>query len=126
MEETREQRIQKWKLLVQERLDRGISVNAFCAEKGVTEDMYYHWVNVIHKTDPSFVTRNSSRGSTAQAVNPLVEISRSCPPGGRPPAGKRDEQLPAAAVWSGPVRIDLFQNAEATFIRQLLEAVRHA
>ncbi|MCD7896194.1 MAG: hypothetical protein LUG50_05905 [Planctomycetaceae bacterium] len=128
MEETREQRIQKWKLLVQERLDRGISVRTFCQEKGYTEDMYYHWVNVIHKTDPSFVTRRTSRSYAAQATNPLVEIHPGRLPGdtiNHPAAAEGPEAFPVATIQSGSVRIDFFQNAEAGFIRQVLEAVRY-
>ncbi|MCC8081805.1 MAG: transposase [Lachnospiraceae bacterium] len=60
MEETRMQKIQRWELLVKERLDNGMSVSQFCKAKGYTENMYYHWITQIHKLDPDFDTRGKS------------------------------------------------------------------
>lgn len=42
MKDVRMQKIQKWELLVKERLDSGMSVSQFCKVKGYTENMYYH------------------------------------------------------------------------------------
>lgn len=123
MEETREQKIQKWKLLIIERLNSGMSVRQFCEARGYTENMYYHWVNAIHKADPSFDTRRQSTAAPSP-MNSFIEIKADMP-------RQREntscaENVPVAVFDAGSVSISLFSNATAPFMRELLEAVRHA
>ncbi|MCD8300667.1 MAG: hypothetical protein LUC41_05795 [Clostridiales bacterium] len=128
MEETRNQKVQKWELLVQERLKSGLSVRKFCEANGYTENMYYHWVHVIHECDPDFDTNGFTVGQGAQ-VNSLVEIrpEEHIEPAITSPSVPTDKPgVPMAAIQAGPVRIDLFSNADTPFLRKLLEAVHHA
>ncbi len=126
MRKSREQKIQNWELLVKDRLASGMSVSQFCSENGFTENMYYHWVNMIHKADPDFDTRGGPVRNAAKTEPSFVEITPDLPE-------KRQEPIvpdtgigmPAAAIQSGPVKIELYPNADAVFIRNLLEAVRH-
>lgn len=123
MEETREQKIQRWKLLINERLDIGMSVSQFCEAKGYTENMYYHWVNAIHKADPSFDTRRPSTKAPSP-VNSFIEVKADTSRQKTNPSC--GENVPVAVVDAGSVSVSLFSNATAPFMRELLEAVRHA
>ena len=38
----KEFQLQQWRGMVQERMDSGLSVKAWCAERGITEHMYYY------------------------------------------------------------------------------------
>lgn len=128
MEEARMKKIQKWELLVKERLDSGLSVSKFCEVKGYTENMYYHWVNQIHKADPSFNTRGSAALSPTGSFFEIgiskqrkeTKTEKQSEP------GTESVDTPVAFIEAGDVRISLLSNAAAPFMRQLLEAVRHA
>lgn len=123
MEEMREQKIQKWKLLISERLNSGMSVSQFCEARGYTENMYYHWVNAIHKADPSFDTRKQS-AEASSSMNSFIEVKTDMPK--QKVNTSCVEDVPVAVVDAGSVSISLFSNATAPFMRELLEAVRHA
>lgn len=128
MNEAKKQKIQKWELLVQERLDSGLQVSEFCEIKGFTENMYYHWVNAIHKADPDFDTRGHS-GSHGEAVNSFVEIKpEKCAQAveALPSDSEACGSAPAAVIRSGAVEIELLSTADTPFMRKLLEAVRYA
>ena len=38
----KEFQLQQWRGMVQERIDSGLSVKAWCAERGITEHVYYY------------------------------------------------------------------------------------
>ncbi len=129
MAETRkQQKIQKWELLVQERLDSGLSVKKFCEANGYTENMYYHWVNAIHKADPDFDTNNLAKDHETES-NVLVEIKPADPtemPDSSSAVSGNGSRAPAAVIRSGTLEIDLFPNADTPFLQHLLEAVHCA
>ncbi len=105
-----------------------MSVSQFCSENGFTENMYYHWVNMIHKADPDFDTRVGpvSLRTDAKTESSFVEITPGFPEKRQDPiVPDTGIGMPAAAIQSGPVKIELYANADAAFIRNLLEAVLH-
>ncbi len=126
MTEEHRQNIQKWELLIKGRLDSGVSVSKFCETNGYSEKMYYYWVSEIHKVDPDFRTSSAPGRTKIEKASTLVEISPAVPEKSEshmvPDAETR---IPMAAIHSGCVRIELYPNADAAFMRDLLESVRY-
>lgn len=132
MAKNRDLEIQDWKSQFQERLDRGLSVSQFCKEKGITENMYYHRGRVIRKTDPEFMAHLRERAEHLPSES-FVELKVEP----EEPASTlfttdgeiehiEVERMPAAVIRLDSMEIDLFQNASAPFLAELLKAVRHA
>ncbi len=131
MEETREQKIKKWKLLIMERIESGMSIKKFCTEKGFSENKYQYWVKTVHKADPDFDTRGDSVCNTVthSQEGSFVEIHQETErsvPEVSPWPSEVEERMAAAVIKAGTVEVALYLNATAPFMRELLEAVRHA
>lgn len=132
MAKDRDLEIQDWKSQFQERLDRGLSVSQFCKEKGITENMYYHRGRAIRKADPEFMAHLRKRAEHLPSES-FVEIKVD-PEESTATFSAADtdmerievERTPAAVIRMDSMEIDLFQNASAPFLAELLKAVRHA
>lgn len=120
---TKAARVQKLEQIVQERLDRGLTVQQFCAEKGYSEGGYYHWVTIIHKEDPSFKTSTFYVPKIAR-TGEFVEVAMQ--PSSSSQSNHMEEQSPAAEIRAGTVTVSLFNNAAAPFMRQLFEVIQNA
>ncbi len=127
MTEKHKQDVQKWELLIKDRLASGMSISQFCKANGCTENMYHHWVSEVHKLDPDFDTGGKSGKVKKEKASSLVEITPVVPINAVNPAVSNttdtDSRIPVAAIYSGPVMIELYPDVDASFIRSLLEAV---
>ena len=121
--------IKKWKCMINECQNSGLKIKDWCAQNDISKHQYYYWLNKIRadcydeavKQLPS----SDSKAVTAVSVEPasFVEIS---------PATVNEiprvvnDAAPVAVIQNGSMRIEIMPNASASFIRQLLEAVRYA
>ena len=54
---------ERWKLLISDRMQSGMSTIEWCASRGVTKDAYYYWMNKFRKenVDKIFSVFNSKK-----------------------------------------------------------------
>ncbi|MCD8301237.1 MAG: hypothetical protein LUC41_08775 [Clostridiales bacterium] len=127
MRESQAERIQRFKQIIQRRLDNGQTVKEFCAAEGCSEGAYYHMVTEVHRVDPMFNTGGMASAFCATGAGMFVEIT---PKGRRSTLGSPgkagDSRMPAAEIQVGTATVSLFANADAQFLCQLLEAVQDA
>ena len=65
--------IQRWKLLINERVKSGLSVREFCEVHGIGRTAYYYWLEIIRKENlPAAMEQLTLQASETT----LVEISR--------------------------------------------------
>lgn len=121
--------IKKWKCLISECQNSGLKIKDWCAQNDISKHQYYYWLNKIRTEfyDEAVRQLPSSDSKTVSAVPvepaSFVEIS---------PATVNEipkivnDAAPVAVIQNGGMRIEIMSNASASFIRQLLEAVRYA
>jgi len=124
--------LKKWQCLIKECQESGMTVVDWCAANNVPKHQYYYWLAKI-RTEcydeavaqlPAVKTINKTASPMQlQDGSFFVEIT----PGTVNMASKQaNYDQPVAVVQTGSVRIEVMANAPASFIRQLLEAVRYA
>jgi hypothetical protein len=123
--------LRKWQYLIEECQKSGMKILDWCATNQVTKHQYYYWLAKIRSecyekslSQLQAAKTGSSVSAPIQAQNgSFVEISPEMvnvvPKHGNP-------IQPVAVVQKGSIRVEIMSNAPASFIRQLLEAVRYA
>ena len=92
--------------------ESGMTVNEWCSTNGITKHTYYYWKRKLkdlcldQMEMPSFVDISGTGSVNANAVLPCREAS--------------------ASVMANGVRIDLYEQASPSFLRNLLEAAKNA
>ena len=112
--------LQRWKALIQNRMNSKLTIMKWCEQNNVSKDAYYYWLKQIRI---EAVAEAKINKPVILESNSFVEI----------------QQLPSSVVVSTPIssktsavirrnglEIELFDDASSTFIRQLVEAVRNA
>ena len=46
---TRQYRLQKWAKLIAERSDSGLTIQAFCRERGISRNAYFYWLKRVRQ-----------------------------------------------------------------------------
>ena len=46
---TRQYRLQKWAKLIAERSDCGLTIQAFCRERGISRNAYFYWLKRVRQ-----------------------------------------------------------------------------
>ena len=49
MTEKHDYNLNKWKLLIENRINSGMTVEAWCNANGYTKHAYYYWISLIRK-----------------------------------------------------------------------------
>lgn len=112
--------LQRWKALIQERMNSNLTIMEWCKQNNIGKDAYYYWLKQIRK---EAVAEAGCSRSVISESNAFVEI--------RPAASTEMSVTPTTSQPSALIRrngleIELFDGASPAFIRQLLEAVRYA
>ena len=118
--------MERWTLLIQERLNIGQSISEFCLERGLSENSYYYWLRMIRsQTVDSAIAALPQKtrenrfvelvpGTVSSPVNNWNRNSRFPP-----------DPVPSAVLEKSGLHIELFSDTPADQIRILMEAVRH-
>lgn len=114
--------LQRWKILIQDRMDSKLKILEWCKQNNVTKDAYYYWLNQVRIE--AFPEINSMLNRPViKESNSFVEIQ---PTASSILSSVPISLKPSATIRKNGLEIDLFDNASPTFIHQLMEAARHA
>ena len=66
---------ERWKLLISDRMQSGMSTIEWCASRGVTKDAYYYWMNKFRKENVDAAIQNLPAQTSKTSA--FVELKRS-------------------------------------------------
>lgn len=112
--------LQRWRVLIQNRMNSKLPIMKWCEQNNVSKDAYYYWLKQVRieaVAEAKFKRPVISESNSFVEIQPVSSsVVASAPIGSKP----------SAIIRSNGLEIELFDNASPTFIRQLMEAVRYA
>ncbi len=104
----------RWAGLIKERMESGMTIKEWCAERNVSESQYYYWLKTLR--------RETVDGMAREARQPrFVELPAAC---GRQPEAPQGG--PAAIIRKGDVSIEVSESAPMDFIARIVGVLAHA
>lgn len=128
MSEKHDYLLNKWKLLIEDRVNSGMNVIEWCNANGYTKHNYYYWLAQLRKSNYSEAIA-ALLPVPAGPNNPgdLVEIPV---PAGKPcllsTSSHSAPSSPSAVIRKGDVSIELYPESDPALIKQFLEALNYA
>lgn len=115
--------LQRWKLLIEERINSGKTVNDWCDANGVSRHAYYYWLAKLR--EEHYDDAVQSLPAVTPPANTFVEISpgQSCQTPATLPAGT---QQAVVVIQKGSMRIEIFPEVSALILQQLMGVVSNA
>ena len=114
---------ERWKLLISDRMQSGMSTIEWFASRGVTKDAYYYWMNKFRKENVDAAIQNLP--AQISKTSAFVELKRSAADIASNYRTEQTFQLPAAVIRQEGFSVEIYQNASADMIRALIEGVRN-
>ena len=114
---------ERWKLLISDRMQSGMSTIEWCASRGVTKDAYYYWMNKFRKENVDAAIQNLP--AQISKTSAFVELKRSAADIASNYSTEQTFQLPAAVIRPEGFSVEIYKNASADMIRALIEGVRN-
>ena len=114
---------ERWKLLISDRMQSGMSTIEWCASRGVTKDAYYYWMNKFRKENVDAAIQNLP--AQISKTSAFVELKRSAADIASNYSTEQTFQLLAAVIRQEGFSVEIYQNASADMIRALIEGVRN-
>lgn len=124
MNEKHKYQLQRWKLLIEDRIKSGMLIKDWCRQNGISETQYYYWLSHV-RAECYEAAVQSLPAELALTQSSFVEIKR---PNTLQPEEKQKavDNCPTAAINIGGIRVEIFSNASATFMKTLIEALQYA
>ena len=114
--------LQRWKALIQDRMNSKLKILEWCKQNNVSKDAYYYWLKQVRIEAFPEVNSKFNR-PVIKETNSFVEIQ---PVASSIVAPASISSRPSAIIRINGLEIELFDNSSTVFIRQLMEAVRYA
>ena len=114
--------LQRWKLLIQDRMNSNLKILDWCNKNNVSKDAYYYWLKQIRKEAVKEASSRLSKPITAES-NSFVEIQ---PVISSVIASEVNTTKASAIIRGKDFEIELLDNASRDFIRKLMEAIKYA
>ncbi len=121
MSKKHEFQLQRWKLLIEERIKSGMKVRDWCEANGVTKNAYYYWLEKLREEHYDEAVQSLS--TETLSTNTFVEL----------PMSKQTLQIqqmpenvihqPVAVLQKGSIRIEIFPDIPVLLLQQILKAV---
>ncbi len=112
--------LQRWKVLIQDRMNSKLKILEWCEQNNVSKDAYYYWLKQIRIEAVAEANSKFNKPVISES-NSFVEI--------QPVASSivaSNKSRPSAIIRGNGLEIELLDDASPTFIRKLMEAVRYA
>lgn len=120
--EKHEVQLQRWKVLIQDRMNSNLKILDWCKQNNVSKDAYYYWLRIIRKE--AVAKANSQLNNSAiRESNSFVEIQPAAP---SIMASASITSRSSAIIHSNGLEIEILEDASPVFIRKLMEAIRYA
>lgn len=114
--------LQRWKVLIQDRMNSKLKIMEWCEQNNVSKDAYYYWLKQV-RIEAVAEANSKFNKSVIPESNSFVEIQ---PVASSIVASATNKSKPSAIIRGNSIEIELFDDASSTFIRKLMEAVRYA
>jgi hypothetical protein len=114
--------LQRWKSLIQDRMNSNLKILEWCKQNNVSKDAYYYWLKQVRIEAVAEANSKFNRPVISES-NSFVEIKPVAP---SVMASVPIKSTPSAIIRGNCLEIELFDDASPTFIRKLMEAVRYA
>ena len=114
--------LQRWKLLIQDRMNSNLKILDWCKQNNVSKDAYYYWMKQIRKEAVDEANFRLNKPAISES-NSFVEIQ---PVTSSVIASEVNKLRASAIIRSNGLEIELLDDASTAFIRKLMEAIRYA
>lgn len=114
---------ERWKLLIEDETRNEMKLKDWLKLRGITKDAYYYWLHKFQRENIDSALHELP--AQIQQTPSFVEISK---PEAAPlpdPAIAEPETQPSAVIRISQMQIELFPNASADMIREIMRAASH-
>ena len=115
--------MERWKLLIEDETRNEMKLKDWLKLRGITKDAYYYWLHKFQRENIDSALQELP--AQIQQTPSFVEISK---PEAAPlpdPVIAESETQPAAVIRISQMQIELFPNASADMIREIMRAASH-
>ena len=115
--------MERWKLLIEDDTRNEMKLKDWLKLRGITKDAYYYWLHKFQRKNIDSALHELP--AQIQQTPSFVEISK---PEAAPlpdPVIAEPETQPAAVIKISQMQIELFPNASAYMIREIMRAASH-
>lgn len=115
--------MERWKLLIEDETRNEMKLKDWLKLRGITKDAYYYWLHKFQRENIDSALHELP--AQIQQTPSFVEISK---PEAAPlpdPVIAEPETQPAAVIRISQMQIELFPNASADMIREIMRAASH-
>ena len=115
--------MERWKLLIEDETRNEMKLKDWLKLRGITKDAYYYWLHKFQSENIDSVLQELP--AQIQQTPSFVEISK---PEAAPLPDSviaEPETQPAAVIRISQMQIELFPNASADMIREIMRAASH-
>lgn len=115
--------MERWKLLIEDDTRNEMKLKDWLKLRGITKDAYYYWLHKFQRENIDSALQELP--AQIQQTPSFVEISK---PEAAPlpdPVIAEPEIQPAAVIRISQMQIELFPNASADMIREIMRAASH-
>lgn len=121
MSKKHEFQLQRWKLLIEDRIKSGMKVRDWCEANGVTKDAYYYWRAKLREEQDEEAVQNLSAETVS--TNTFVELPMPKQVCQAPPAQENLNHQPVAVFQKDRIRMEIFPDIPELLLQQLLKVV---
>ena len=115
--------MERWKLLIEDETRNEMKLKDWLKLRGITKDAYYYWLHKFQRENIDSALQELP--AQIQQTPSFVEISK---PEAAPLTDSviaEPETRPAAVIRISQMQIELFPNASADMIREIMRAASH-
>ena len=115
--------MERWKLLIEDETRNEMKLKDWLKLRGITKDAYYYWLHKFQRENIDSALQELP--AQIQQTPSFVEISK---PEAAPlpdPVIAEPETQPAPVIRISQMQIELFPNASADMIREIMRAASH-
>ncbi len=115
--------MERWKLLIEDETRNEMKLKDWLKLRGITKDAYYYWLHKFQRENIDSALQELP--AQIQQTPSFVEISK---PEAAPlpdPVIAEPKTKPAAVIRISQMQIELFPNASADMIREIMRAASH-
>ena len=110
---TQQIRLKEWAAIIQDRIQSGMTVDAYCDCHSISRNSYFYW---LHKVKEAAITAS---GIKLEELTPPKEKAQDIP-------GRATTFTPKLTIAYGDLTIGISEDTPAALLRQTLEVIRDA
>ena len=115
--------MERWKLLIEDETRNEMKLKDWLKLRGITKDAYYYWLHKFQRENIDSALQELP--AQIQQTPSFVEISKPEAAPLHDPVITEPETQPTAVIRISQMQIELFPNASADMIREIMRAASH-